>query len=1120
MPGSSIFPLPMPQSCRDALQRVLDSTDKKRDRAGKTWSDCHEAWCGLTILGLNNALSFTTDVGPAVNPAQEKVCELLSKDCCDFVRGDGLGKDGSRSRAPEVPWSQKIGDLSVNYTGDIVEKARWLTWEQVQPGLPPEGRGGSLEAVSFCDSWVKKHLENPALTRLKDEEVVDPLPHAVVRATQDHWEVIACELVKRGVACVIPEDDIATCRGEPVLNGAFGVTKPGKWVGEPSENRPVLRLIMDFRAANALHRELPGAVTSLVGPAKWQGFVLDKGEVLLTSGDDLVSSFYLFKIPYAWSRYFAFRKKITRRALNVPGNPSEEVYIASCVLPMGWTAAVTIMQHIHREIALSPGGLQKEKEIRRDKQLPRKEPQGNSSFWNLYIDDLTVMDFIQDESHRLGGSVSDIQAAMQQLYRRRGVPYSEDKSTTRQPVAEKLGSLVDGVEGTLGVTTKRSLEFISLVRFLVSQERVPTKWVQILLGKFVHIMQFRRQVFSCIQASWDRLKFHHGGPMREREVDEWLMVCCLLPLCRMNLRARLAGTVTASDASESGGGLCASLGLSQLGRRGLEERKGPSDWPVIVIEWFAGIGGLAQAVKRLGLAPVHIVVCECDEHCLAVLRSASPGCTVFKDIQKVTKEELVTLFNRFPNARGVVQGGGSPCQGLSLLSAGRAHFSDERSALFYELVRVSKLVEEICKERGLWHFGFAENVLCDEEDQEVFRRETGWSQYLACSEGLSWVRRPRFFWVSNPLKLPPEVWSQQEGHYTKVVYMAPKEPPELWVSPGWEWLGKNQGVSLPTFTRSIPRARPPWKPAGLAHTDSLARERWAADKFRFPPYTYKEVHCMTDGHTMRVASPGEREALMGFLPGHTYKKVRSWNRTPTADERSASVGNSFHTGVVANLIRDGLLGLGIIQKFPSPLEINTRFQAELRECQKEVYQPHGQPFLQEPFETWLERLEAEQPSQLPPPEITLNQEAMVVQRMTELLSYRGTDVHVDTFQFYRPDRLPTGSIDSRQWNWRIVKGWRWRYAHHINKLELEALYQSLRWRSRALRNYDARFLHLTDSQVVLGVAAKGRTSSKLLFPTLHRYNMLVLAMHTYPILGWVASEDNPADEPSRWFVLQ
>ena len=102
---------------------------------------------------------------------------------------------------------------------------------------------------------------------------------------------------------------------------------------------------------------------------------------------------------------------------------------------------------------------------------------------------------------------------------------------------------------------------------------------------------------------------------------------------------------------------------------------------------------------------------------------------------------------------------------------------------------------------------------------------------------------------------------------------------------------------------------------------------------------------MTDGSSLRVASPGEREALMGFLPGHTHKKVRTWGRGPAADERAAAVGNSFHTGVVANLLRDGLLGLGVIQKFPSPLEINIAFQAELRECQKEIYQPHGKAFL-------------------------------------------------------------------------------------------------------------------------------------------------------------------------------
>lgn len=106
-----------------------------------------------------------------------------------------------------------------------------------------------------------------------------------------------------------------------ILNGAFGVVKPGKWVGDPKANTPVLRIIMDFRCANAVHRMLPGAVDSLVGPAKWQGLSLGPSEVLISSGDDLVACFYLFKIPFSWSRYFAFRKRIKRGVLGLEGDP-------------------------------------------------------------------------------------------------------------------------------------------------------------------------------------------------------------------------------------------------------------------------------------------------------------------------------------------------------------------------------------------------------------------------------------------------------------------------------------------------------------------------------------------------------------------------------------------------------------------------------------------------------------------------------------------------------------------------------------------------------------------------------------------------------------------------------
>lgn len=259
---------------------------------------------------------------------------------------------------------------------------------------------------------------------------------------------------------------------------------------------------------------------------------------------------------------------------------------------------------------------------------------------------------------------------------------------------------------------------------------------------------------------------------------------------------------------------------------------------------------------------------------------------------------------------------------------------------------------------------------------------------------------------------------------------------------------------------------------------------------------------------------------MGFLPGHTAKKVRTWSREANQDERSSSVGNSFHTGVIACLVRDCLKrhypDLG--QK--SNLVLAEEFAAEIREVQKEVFtwNRHKPEF--EPVDEWFYRMDEADFKLSRSPQVELGQQALLTQRMMDLLSYRGTDIHVGALSFYRPDRLPTGAIDARQWDWKIIKGWKWNYVQHINVLEMEALYQSMRWRSRSLRNYDARFLHLTDSQVVLGIVAKGRTTSSRLKRSLHRYNMLILAMHSQPLLGWVISALNPADEPSRWFVLQ
>ena len=74
-------------------------------------------------------------------------------------------------------------------------------------------------------------------------------------------------------------------RGEFLANGSFGIVKPGKYL---DDERPILRLIMDFRGTNAATRVLEGDVRSLTGAPALQHVVLPAGKVARMSADDLV----------------------------------------------------------------------------------------------------------------------------------------------------------------------------------------------------------------------------------------------------------------------------------------------------------------------------------------------------------------------------------------------------------------------------------------------------------------------------------------------------------------------------------------------------------------------------------------------------------------------------------------------------------------------------------------------------------------------------------------------------------------------------------------------------------------------------------------------------------------
>lgn len=108
------------------------------------------------------------------------------------------------------------------------------------------------------------------------------------------------------------------------------------------------------------------------------------------------------------------------------------------------------------------------------------------------------------------------------------------------------------------------------------------------------------------------------------------------------------------------------------------------------------------------------------------------------------------------------------------------------------------------------------------------------------------------------------------------------------------------------------------------------------------------------------------------------------------------------------------------------------------------------------------------------------------------------------------------AIPSGRWSWSTILSFPWKVlGSHINEYELRALFAFTKWLCRKARNLGLRYGVLVDSQVVLSVAAKGRSSSHRLNRLIRRYDVLLLAGFFYPFFGYVASADNPADHPSR-----
>ena len=101
--------------------------------------------------------------------------------------------------------------------------------------------------------------------------------------------------------------------------------------------------------------------------------------------------------------------------------------------------------------------------------------------------------------------------------------------------------------------------------------------------------------------------------MRTRTINEIFTGCALSPLHYTDMRAQVDPMVTFSDASNTGGGECRSIGCTGYGRSLLATHVDlVAPRPLLVREhilvfaWFDGVGGLRRSLERLLITPDFI----------------------------------------------------------------------------------------------------------------------------------------------------------------------------------------------------------------------------------------------------------------------------------------------------------------------------------------------------------------------------------------------------------------------------------------------------------------------------------------------------------------------------------
>ena len=406
----------------------------------------------------------------------------------------------------------------------------------------------SFSAAEFLDPLTPAAFEDPEVLRLPKDRWVNHKPGKVhcdkselLKLVELWYSLGACHLM-----------NLEDKHYEEAV-GLFCVPKDEKHD----------RLIIDPTTINGRMASLSSSTKELAPGAMLSLLSLSDGFAYRFSADDLTDYYYTFKVS---------AKRAERNSLRCIFNWSDLCHLKSfrgdlqgkqilvCLksLAMGDNLAVEIAQQAHCQVLRQLCGA-----MLRHESIRYRHPIPKSDFVELLaIDDHTGIQKVSFSELRAGTPKRDtaVFAASEVAYKEVGLVQHERKRKRNTTEGIILGADFDGVRGRVMAPRSR-VSILCLVSGAIARVGTCTRsLLSVLLGCWIHILMFRRIMFSIIDDLFKQGLDHDADTvfhLSRKSRNELQLLAALGPLAQSDLRAKYADEMFCTDASPYGGAVIA-----------------------------------------------------------------------------------------------------------------------------------------------------------------------------------------------------------------------------------------------------------------------------------------------------------------------------------------------------------------------------------------------------------------------------------------------------------------------------------------------------------------------------------------------------------------------------------